>query len=304
MKSLFLNKSNWYKGNLHAHTTLSDGHLGPEEVMDIYQKAGYDFLAITDHRKPGKEGSYKNMILLSGAEWDYGNNDQYPVYHILSIGTEQTLGLLPLYEDGSLPNKAGVDPQEIIDRIRKAGGIAILAHPAWSVMNPQEMYSLRGLSGAEIFNSISRTPWNADRSDSSLYFDMWASKGLCVPCVAADDSHFYNGEETQGFIMAHCDRLSPQDIEEALRNGNFYASQGPQFIDVQYDNDIVDITCSEDVERIIVYSNTAWVDQRIFEAPHGKTRYQITDYDRYIRIELIDGKGHKAWCAPFLVKCL
>jgi len=34
----------WYKGNLHTHTTQSDGGLAPEEAADLYRKAGYDFL--------------------------------------------------------------------------------------------------------------------------------------------------------------------------------------------------------------------------------------------------------------------
>ncbi len=39
----------YLKGNLHVHTTLSDGLLAPEEVISIYRDLGYDFIAITDH---------------------------------------------------------------------------------------------------------------------------------------------------------------------------------------------------------------------------------------------------------------
>lgn len=39
----------WYKGNLHTHTTNSDGRLAPEVVINLYKEAGYDFLALTDH---------------------------------------------------------------------------------------------------------------------------------------------------------------------------------------------------------------------------------------------------------------
>ena len=44
------NRGNWYKGNLHMHTTVSDGALDPVEAINIYREAGYDFIAITDHR--------------------------------------------------------------------------------------------------------------------------------------------------------------------------------------------------------------------------------------------------------------
>ncbi|MBR2262926.1 MAG: hypothetical protein IJ917_01045, partial [Firmicutes bacterium] len=45
------NGNTWYKGNLHMHTQVSDGDLPFEEAVALYRKAGYDFLAITDHRK-------------------------------------------------------------------------------------------------------------------------------------------------------------------------------------------------------------------------------------------------------------
>lgn len=38
-----------YKANLHAHTTQSDGHLTPTQVIDEYHKRGYSILALTDH---------------------------------------------------------------------------------------------------------------------------------------------------------------------------------------------------------------------------------------------------------------
>jgi len=40
---------NWFKGNLHMHTTESDGEFTPQQAVDAYHEQGYDFLAITDH---------------------------------------------------------------------------------------------------------------------------------------------------------------------------------------------------------------------------------------------------------------
>ncbi|MBN1368652.1 MAG: hypothetical protein JW954_00260 [Dehalococcoidaceae bacterium] len=39
----------WYKGNIHTHTTESDGELAPNEAALLYEEKGYDFLGITDH---------------------------------------------------------------------------------------------------------------------------------------------------------------------------------------------------------------------------------------------------------------
>src|SRR3970040_1877271 len=39
----------WWKGNLHTHSLWSDGDDFPEMVIDGYKKAGYDFVALSDH---------------------------------------------------------------------------------------------------------------------------------------------------------------------------------------------------------------------------------------------------------------
>ena len=39
----------WLKGNLHSHTTVSDGERTHQEVIDDYASRGYGFLMISDH---------------------------------------------------------------------------------------------------------------------------------------------------------------------------------------------------------------------------------------------------------------
>lgn len=91
----------------------------------------------------------------------------------------------------------------MIDAVREAGGRAILAHPAWSLLRVADARPLRGLAGAEIFNSVSRPPWNADRADSRMFFDLMSAEGAHLNCVAADDSHYYQGEHCRAFIMVN-----------------------------------------------------------------------------------------------------
>ncbi|MBQ2975892.1 MAG: PHP domain-containing protein, partial [Clostridia bacterium] len=52
-KSLFPDEGHFYRGNLHAHTTCSDGELTPEETVEAYRHHGYDFTAVTDHNQWG-----------------------------------------------------------------------------------------------------------------------------------------------------------------------------------------------------------------------------------------------------------
>ena len=45
----FKNNGNWYKGNLHSHTTVSDGKMTPEQSVEVYKEHGYNFLALSEH---------------------------------------------------------------------------------------------------------------------------------------------------------------------------------------------------------------------------------------------------------------
>lgn len=45
----FKNCGNWYKGNIHSHTTVSDGMLTPEQSVKLYKDNGYHFLCFSEH---------------------------------------------------------------------------------------------------------------------------------------------------------------------------------------------------------------------------------------------------------------
>ena len=292
MKILYENEGNWYKGNLHMHTTVSDGKLSPEQAIQKYKEAGYDFLALSDHWAESENKHENGMLLLSGCEWDTGDMVNTPIYHILGIGMDKKTGLKM---DNIRP------PQKIIDTIINAGGIAILAHPAWSLTEPSEVMGLNGLAGAEIYNTVSNVPFNnGRRADSSLYFDLWASKGKYLQCFAGDDSHWYQGEETQSFIMVKAKECTREGILDALKEGNFYASQGPLFDSIKVEDGKVFVTCSG-AERIVFYSNTVWCDDRSQMMKDNGAVYEIKSTDKYVRVELIDENGKMAWSAPFSV---
>ncbi len=291
MKELFCANGKWLKGNLHMHTTNSDGNLSPEDALKMYRNAGYDFVALTDHWVQGKNGIREGLLVLNGCEWDVGNMVHTPVYHILGIGMEH-----------AVPGGRGDlrTPQSIIDAINTADGLAVLAHPAWSVTDPAAAMELHGLAGAEIYNTLSGLPWNGDRSDSSLYFDLWATKGSLFRCFAADDSHSYDGEQTRSFIMVNAKDCTVGSIKSAIREGNFYASQGPRFNSVRMGDGKVEAEFTG-AATAVFYSNTVWCDDRVAQDCNGFASYSIKPTDRYVRIELRDRAGNRAWSSPFAV---
>ena len=40
MMKFFSEQAGWYKGNLHTHTTVSDGKYTPEQTMNLYKENG------------------------------------------------------------------------------------------------------------------------------------------------------------------------------------------------------------------------------------------------------------------------
>ena len=69
-KYLLGGKGNFYKANLHIHTTISDGCFSPEEVKRMYMEKGYSILAYTDHEVivPHNELSDRNFLAITAYE--------------------------------------------------------------------------------------------------------------------------------------------------------------------------------------------------------------------------------------------
>ena len=287
--NLFDAGKRFYKGNLHMHTTISDGVLTPEEACAIYRANGYDFVAITDHRSIGRQRDIGGLLVLSGGEYDF------------SFPTQQ-LHLLAIMPDGALAGTeiSREDPNAFIQHILRHRGLVILAHPAWSLNTIEFMKSLGPLAAVEVFNSVSDAPWNGARADSSHVLDLLYTNGRILPQVAADDSHWYIGEQCRSYTMVQADSLTPGAIVEALKSGRFYASQGPEFRSVEVLEDRIIVETSP-VEQILFNSNLAYVKGRC-RREHDMIRseyvFQRSAGERYVRCEITDAQGRRAWLSP------
>jgi len=282
----------WYKGNFHMHTTMSDGRLSPEEASELYCSRGYDFIAITDHWKLSGEDTYKNMLRLSGCEYNIGSTPRDGIYHILALCCAENPGV-----------ERSDSAQDIVDKIHSAGGYAVLAHPAWSVNSPEQIEAVSGFDATEIFNSVSDLPRNV-RPYSGTIVDILASNAICrkngymFPLIATDDAHWYGENDAcRSYIMLKARSLDRESILEALKRQDFYATQGPR-ISVTRDGGKICVDCESDVpcESIVFFSDSVWVDRRCF-IEHGITsaEYSIMPSDTFVRAEVCDASGRYAW---------
>lgn len=274
----------WYKVGLHIHTTESDGRATPEEAADIYRRAGFDAIAITDHWKYHDEGEIGGLKIISGCEYNVGGSDSIlGVMHIVGVGIKKDPGVLPDYTC-----------QEIIDAINENDGIAILAHPAWSLNTIEDAKALSGFTATEIYNTVSDAG-QSSRPYSGYFVDVLANEGITFKLIATDDVHYYDGtDETKSYIMVNSKDDSVEGILSAIKNGNFYSSQGPKLY-VTMKNGKIIVNCSECV-KIIFLSNATWAHDKILRGDNlTYAVYSVKDFEKWVRVEVVDDKGNYAW---------
>ena len=155
------------------------------------------------------------MLLLSGTEYDFGRTVQEGIYHIVGIGYRGDPGVTR--QD---------TPQSCIDRIHAAGGLADLAHPAWSMNSLDQLLPLRDVDYTEIFNSTSDLPRNC-RPDSGETVDLLAARGVFWKTAAVDDCHWYRGDECRSFIWVKAEECAGDALLSAMRRGIFIRPRVP-----------------------------------------------------------------------------
>ena len=276
--------SKWYKGNLHTHTTESDGAKTPDEVKRIYKSLGFDFLALTDHWRVSEAGVYDGMLVLSGVEYDCITDG---CYHVVGYGMKEKPEV-----------KRGDGPQEFIDGIKRAGGIATLAHPAWSLQRPDKMAELKGVDCTEIYNSVSGYPYSA-RPYSGTIIDTAALLGFRAVLTAADDTHFYGDEVGRGFVYVKAAELTEDAICAAIKKGDVIASNG-LFITARAEGDCFKVYCPEGCKYVQFFSN-------LYYSPYttvtGGTVYEasfpLSDKVSFVRAEAVGFDGKTAYTQYF-----
>jgi hypothetical protein len=138
-------------GNLHMHTTYSDGEATHCEIAEAAARAGLDWVIVTDHNiwVKGVAGYYDQVLLLVGEEvHDCRRVPQ--ANHLLVFGAERELAPL------------ASNPQAVIDAANECGALTFLAHPfekASRVAKEDALgwadWDVTGYTGIEIWNYMS-----------------------------------------------------------------------------------------------------------------------------------------------------
>lgn len=327
-------KGKFFKANLHCHSTFSDGKLTPEELKQAYKSHGYSVLAITDHEGIF-DHSYLNeedFLTIPGYEREINDTSQYSDRYGWSSMRTTHLCFYPKdknniravcfnpdfihpkfrwMHDRALKAKVKyigepyvpVPTVECINHIiaeaNKNGFLVTFNHPEWS-QQPYEVFcQYQGMFGMEIYNTASERG-GFNEYNSKLY-DMILRSGHKICCIAADDNHNNRpldsvySDSFGGYVMIRAESLTHENIINALENGNFYSSTGPEITVLYRKDDTVHIETSAAKKiRILTGNGCARVviagDKLLTSAD-----FKVDPIFLYFRIEVTDEKGEKAY---------
>ena len=281
----------WYKGNLHTHTTQSDGRLTPLENIQWHGEHGYHFLALTDHNRVTNPKSWlppdNPVLAISSAE--ITARRAAVEYHILAIGVD------------AMPIAPNNDPQATIDAVAASGGLSIVAHPYWHDHTFDDLLVLHGHIGIEIFNTGC---WlDIQKGHSLVYWDAILRRGQRAFGLATDDSHWNYPDYGRGWVWVCAPRLDRTSVLEALRQGMFYASMGPEIYDLQLNGRQVTVHCSP-ARSIFLVGDTyhcpnathSWNGSLLTEAS-----FTLHPQQKYLRVEVVDQDNQSAWTNAYFI---
>jgi hypothetical protein len=279
----------WYKANLHCHTTVSDGDTSPEERVREYREAGYDVLALTDHERTNdvKKLSSRNFLVISGMETHPPAPFGGDLYHLvcLNVPYNFTLG-------------QHLDAETQIAMVRHAGGQVIYGHPYWSGHNLNHIIALSGYVAVEVYNATSS---KIGKPISAVQWDALLDAGRFIGAVAVDDTH-RGRDKFMGYTMIKAKTLTADAVMKAIEQGAYYASTGPVFKDVRMKGAKVLVECSP-VKEIHFISKRAHGLSLYSDGgePLTSAQCQFKDLLQYVRVEIVDNDGHRAWTNPMIL---
>ena len=307
---------NFYKANLHCHTTLSDGKMTPEQVKEYYTKNGYNIVAFTDHSKYAwhKELISDDFLPLAGFEaaWTCLDPDVTPLKfklcHINFIAKNPETSVY-------LPENHAYDVGEInryIAQMKKNGWICNLNHVGWSLQTSDDINSIDGIDGFEVYNHGSEALDN--NGQYQAYWARYLNNGKTAFAIATDDNHCgYEPDGTMspaddtlgGYICISMPQLSYECFADSFENGRFYASTGIE---------IKELYINEETDELVLSSSP--VKQIIIKGIHTVPAYRLNGYgddfttvhipldtirskEPFIRLELRTSDGKQAYTQPY-----
>lgn len=333
-KYLIPHEGNFYKANLHMHTTISDGKATPEEVKAAYKAQGYSIVAYTDHNVllSHRELCDDDFLAITSFEKDIslptptGKWEYVKTAHLNFYAMEQDNLACPTLNPDAVWGNArdhiteqmrdvhytaeysteGLN--EAIGLGNEEGFLVSLNHPVWSLQNYSDYIGLKGIWGVEVYNTgcfVAGWPDVVNPIDDLLRV------GENVFPLATDDAHRSAddaGDYFGGYVMVKAPSLNYGEVMTALKRGDFYASTGQEIKEIYVENGKLVVECAP---ALAVEFTT---ERRHCKRIKGKGELHLTraDFDlggyldgvsdlanAYVRVTVTGYDGSKAYSRAF-----
>ncbi|SDK42091.1 DNA polymerase/3'-5' exonuclease PolX [Sediminibacillus albus] len=229
--SVPLIQSSDIRGDLHMHTTWSDGGQSMEEMVIKAWDRGYEYIAITDHSKYLKVANGLNEERLTKQAEEIARlNQKYPDFHIFS-GVEMDIlpdGTLDFddeflkkmdYVIGAIHSSFTQSSEKIMERLFAAlenPYVHVIAHPTGRLIGRRKGYAVdveKLIEKARETDTVLELNANPNRLDLSWE---WIQKAQeqGVPIAINTDAHNYHSLEFMdiGVGTARKGWLSPESV--------------------------------------------------------------------------------------------
>lgn len=329
MKKYLLPKNGeFYKANLHCHSTVSDGKWSPEEIKKNYMEQGYSIVAYTDHDVliPHPELNDRNFLALNGCEFEideqgmWGKN--WKNCHFCAVSLEPDNVTQPCWHREKYQFSNALNYRDMVkfdhseadwEREYSSEGISKMMqncaekgffvtynHPTWSMEGYQDYMGYNGMHAMEICN-YGCVEAGYDEHNSKEYDEMLRG-GKRIYCIATDDNHNGRADSFGGFTMIKAEKLEYKAVTDALVAGNFYASEGPLINELWYEDGKVNITFQPAQECFITKGVRG---AGIVVAEEGgfvtEATFDVADDDIYFRITVVDKDGKRAYTNAYFL---
>ena len=247
----------FYKANMHSHSTLSDGAFTPEELKKLYRDKGYAVFAYSEHATYHdlRHLDETDFITLPSYEIDFRRKDADGSFAppgdrtVTSAREVIHMNLFATDPDkAATVSKEGLLELEWLDtlngaikRAKELGFIVSLNHPHWSINPPETYLNLPDIDCLEIINGAAYRSSGLDFVPH-VHRDL-ASHGKRVTIIGGDDNH-QQRHLFWAWTMFKAPSLTHENIINALKEGHCYASTGPEIKELYVEDSAVHIKTS------------------------------------------------------------
>jgi predicted metal-dependent phosphoesterase TrpH len=262
-------KMNFYFGNLHSHSAVSDGKGTPAEVMDWAKKhENVDFYAMTDHAEQIQSYEWDAIkfqtdlanedgvfVALRGFEWSHPVNGHICVY--------ETDDYTAAYNDLWI--------NKIYDWIHENNGIAQFNHPGREI----EHFNSLKLDPKVLSNMFAMETGNKGTGNNDgefiSYFIKALDNGWQIAPTSNQDNHKLQMNSHRTVYIG--EELTRDHLLEAMRSRRLYSSDDPDI-------------------KIVFKVDEHWMGSHVF-AEDNNVRFsvKVMDNEPVLRLELVTNSG-------------